>query len=97
VSNPKPSVTLTVDLVELRQLFAGGNRCRGGVPDDANPLDFALDIIEHAAMELYTLHDALRGTEDRTEELASHMWRLSVQLTAGIELVYALQKATVSP
>ena len=57
----------------------------------------ALDIIEHGAIELYTLHDAPRGTEDRIEDLANHMWRLSEQLMSGIALVQALQKATVSP
>ena len=87
-----PTVTLTMNLFELRALFAGGNRS-SGTANDADPLCLALDIIEHAAMELYTLHDAMRGQEDRVDELANHAWRLSVQLTAGIELVHALQKA----
>ncbi len=91
----KSKVTLTVNLFELRALFAGGNRSMG-TAEDANPLNLALDIIEHAAMELYTLHDALNGNEGRVEDLANHAWRLSVQLTAGIELVHALQKATVT-
>ena len=94
---PIPTVTLTLSVSELRQLFAGGNHSGGGGVEDANPLCLALDIIEHGAMELYTLSDALRVQEDRTEELANHMWRLSEQLMSGIALVQALQKAKVSP
>jgi len=89
-------VTLTVSVFELRQLFAGGNRSGCGGADDANPVDFALDIIEHAAMELHTLHDALMSPENRIEELANHAWRLSVQLESGIALVNALKKTAVA-
>lgn len=96
MSAPVPTVTLTVSVRELRQLFAGGNHSGGGAMEGADPLMFALDIIEHGAMELYTLHDALKSAEERTEDLADHMWRLSEQLKSGLALVLALQKETVS-
>jgi hypothetical protein len=86
------TVTLTVGLFALRALFAGGNRS-SGTAKDADPLGMALDIIEHAAMELHTFHDALMSDENRIEELANHAWRLSAQLESGIELVNALKKA----
>jgi hypothetical protein len=92
------TLTLTLPIGALRELFAAGNRSSGGgIASDVDPLAMALDIIDYAAEQLYVLHDALLAPEeDRTEELSGHAWRLSIQLTAGIELVQALSKATVT-
>jgi hypothetical protein len=82
---------VTVDVQTLRMLFAGGNRSFPGT--ELDPLAFALDVIEHGAMELYTLHDALRADQDDVKDLASHAWRASVQLTAALELIQNLNEA----
>jgi hypothetical protein len=89
----KPKVTLTISLGALRDLFMAGNRSSGcSTMEDADPLALALDIVDHAAMELYTLQLAITGDTDNAneEELSLHAWRISRQLTAGTELVRAL-------
>jgi hypothetical protein len=94
--NERLKVTLTIDLLDLRELFMAGNRSLGcKTKQDADPLAFALDIIDHAAMELYTLQLAIRGDSDHDneEELSLHAWRISRQLTAGTALVDALVAA----
>jgi hypothetical protein len=90
---PRPTVTLTLEIGELRELFMAGNHSCFGTAADADPLGMALDIIEHAAMELYTMHDALRADECNEEKIADHAWRLSRQLTSGVALVQALRYA----
>jgi hypothetical protein len=93
-----PKVTLTIELHALRDLFMAGNHT-GGCNDfsDADPESFALDVIEHAAMELYTLSLAIRGDTDdmNSEELSLHAWRISRQLEAGAALVDALHTANL--
>jgi len=84
-----PNVTLTLDAMELCQLFAGGNRTFPN-PD---PLALALDIIEQAADTLQMVHDALIGTPDNSQEIASYAWRMSRQLAIGMTLVEALKKS----
>ena len=90
---PKPTVTLTLEIGELRELFMAGNSSCGGTAEDADPLYMALDIIEHASMELYTLYDALHAAECNTVNIADQAWRLSRQLRSGMALVQALKRA----
>ncbi|HKO46640.1 MAG TPA: hypothetical protein VJV79_02900 [Polyangiaceae bacterium] len=90
---PRPTVTLTLEIGELRELFMAGNHSGGGTAEDADPLAMALDIIEHAAMELYTLYDAMRADQSNEENIAEHTWRLSRQLSSGLALVQALRHA----
>jgi hypothetical protein len=91
----RPKVTITLEVGDLRSLFMAGNHSAGGAISDINPLALALDIIEHAAMELMTLHLAIQGDVDNAFEdhLASHAWRVSRQIEAGGELVGALRAA----
>jgi hypothetical protein len=49
VTEPRPTVTLTMEIGDLRDLFMAGNHSAGGIAADADPLCLALDIIEHAA------------------------------------------------
>ena len=96
VPSKKPTVTLTVDAATICNLFMASNNNLHVVGEEvADPLCIALNVIEHAAMELYTLHDALIGEAVRAEDMGLHAWRLSEQLTAAADLVRALQ-ATAS-
>jgi len=87
----KPTVTLTLEIDQIGKLFSGGNRtCLGS---ELNPLDLALDIIEHANDALYIVQDALLGNPDRSAAIASFAWRASCQVSTGAAIVEALRKA----
>jgi len=95
----KPKVTLTVELEALRDLFVAGNHSRiGDPPSEDEALTFALNVAEHAAMELHTLNLAIAGDSDQVfdEELSLHAWRISKQVEAGIEIAHALKRALPS-
>lgn len=85
-------VTLTVEVGALSDLFMGGNNSGFG-GDRLEPISMALDIIEHAAEELYMVHDALTSESNRDEDVALHAWRISRQLLAGASIVKALRSA----
>jgi len=83
------TVKLAIDLEQLCDLYAGGNRT---CCDTENPLALALDIIEQASDTLHIVHDALLNNASRSQEIANYAWRESRQLTTGIAIVEALQK-----
>ncbi|HKO46641.1 MAG TPA: hypothetical protein VJV79_02905 [Polyangiaceae bacterium] len=86
----EPEVTLTLKLSSVLTLFAAGSNSFGS---DPTPFDMVSDIVEHAAAELHMLHDALIGEPSNSEELASHAYRVSAQILAGLEIAKSLEKA----
>ena len=81
--------TITLPMQVVRMMFAASNHLFG----EPTAFQVACDVIEHAAMELRTVHDALCGTPSDSQELAVHAYRASEHIKAGLEIVKILEKA----